>query len=71
MSAPTASQGAGGTFSVCSFRYVHAFTRTRRQDEADPAFEKMLTRVGHLCPYTEETSRTAEQLGLFPRLSRV
>ncbi|MFB6940381.1 MULTISPECIES: hypothetical protein [unclassified Streptomyces] len=56
---------AGGTLSICSFRCVQALTRTRCRGEACPAFEKMLTRVGHLGPYAEETSHTAEQLGLF------
>lgn len=42
-SSPDGLDGAEGTFSMCSFWYVEALTRTRRLEEARLALEKMFT----------------------------
>jgi GH15 family glucan-1,4-alpha-glucosidase len=63
---PDGVRGEEGTFSVCSFWYVEALTRTGRLEEARLAFEKMLTYANHLGLYAEQISRTGEQQGNFP-----
>jgi GH15 family glucan-1,4-alpha-glucosidase len=64
---PDGVRGEEGTFSACSFWYVEALTRAGRLDEARLAFEKMLTYANHLGPCAEQSSRTGEQQGNFPR----
>ncbi len=64
---PDGLRGAEGTFSICSFWYVEALTRSGRVDEARLAFEKMLTYANHLGLYAEQISRTGEQQGNFPQ----
>jgi len=64
---PDGLRGAEGTFSICSFWYVEALTRSGRIDEARLAFEKMLTYANHLGLYAEQISRTGEQQGNFPQ----
>ncbi|WP_433605723.1 glycoside hydrolase family 15 protein [Dactylosporangium sp. CA-139114] len=68
---PTSGQdglhGEEGTFSICSFWYVEALTRAGRLDEAQLAFEKMLTYANHLGLYAEQIARTGEQQGNSPQ----
>jgi GH15 family glucan-1,4-alpha-glucosidase len=64
---PDGLRGREGTFSICSFWYVEALTRSGRIDEARLAFEKMLTYANHLGLYAEQISQTGEQQGNFPQ----
>ena len=64
---PDGLQGSEGTFSMCTFWYVDALTRTGRLDDARLVFEKMLTYANHLGLYGEELAQTGEQLGNFPQ----
>jgi GH15 family glucan-1,4-alpha-glucosidase len=64
---PDGLHGEEGTFSLCSFWYVEALARAGRLDEAQLAFEKMLTYANHLGLYGEQISRTGEQQGNFPQ----
>ena len=68
---PTASPdglpGEEGTFSLCSFFYVGALTDAGRLDEAQYAFEKMLTYGNHVGLFAEEIDPTGLQLGNFPQ----
>jgi GH15 family glucan-1,4-alpha-glucosidase len=64
---PDGLRGGEGTFSACSFWYVEALTRAGRLDEAQLAFEKMLTYGNHLGLYAEQISRAGEQQGNFPQ----
>lgn len=66
---PDGLRGTEGTFSICSFWYVEALARAGRLEEAQLAFEKMLTYANHLGLYAEEIGPTGEQLGNFPRRS--
>jgi GH15 family glucan-1,4-alpha-glucosidase len=59
--------GDEGTFSLCSFWYVEALTRTGRLDEARLALEKMFTYANHLGLYAEQVGLTGDQLGNFPQ----
>ena len=56
-----------GTFSLCSFWYVEALTRTGRLEEARLALEKMFTYANPLGLYAEQVGITGEQLGNFPQ----
>jgi GH15 family glucan-1,4-alpha-glucosidase len=64
---PDGLQGSEGTFSMCTFWYVDALTRTGRLDDARLVFEKMLTYDNHLGLFGEELGETGEQLGNFPQ----
>jgi GH15 family glucan-1,4-alpha-glucosidase len=64
---PDGLQGSEGTFSMCTFWYVDALTRTGRLDDARLVFEKMLTYDNHIGLYGEELGETGEQLGNFPQ----
>jgi GH15 family glucan-1,4-alpha-glucosidase len=64
---PDGLRGEEGTFSACSFWYVGALTGAGRLDEAQLAFEKMLTHANHLGLYAEQISLTGEQQGNFPQ----
>ena len=59
--------GPEGTFSLCSFWYVEALTRTGRLDDARLALEKMFTYANHLGLYAEQVGLTGQQLGNFPQ----
>ena len=66
----TASDGVAGgegTFSLCSFWYVEALTRTGRIAEARLALEKMMTYANHLGLFAEQIGLNGEQLGNFPQ----
>ncbi|MFF4230514.1 glycoside hydrolase family 15 protein [Streptomyces sp. NPDC001820] len=64
---PDGLRGEEGTFSICSFWYVEALSRAGRLEDAQLAFEKMLTYANHLGLYAEEIGRTGEQRGNFPQ----
>jgi GH15 family glucan-1,4-alpha-glucosidase len=64
---PDGLRGSEGTFSMCTFWYVDALTRTGRLDEARLVFEKMLTYANHIGLFAEEIGTTGEQLGNFPQ----
>jgi GH15 family glucan-1,4-alpha-glucosidase len=64
---PDGLPGAEGTFSLCSFFYVHALTTAGRLEEARYAFEKMSTYANHLGLYAEEIDPNGVQLGNFPQ----
>ncbi|WP_433063646.1 glycoside hydrolase family 15 protein [Dactylosporangium sp. CS-033363] len=67
LKSPDGLAGAEGTFSMCTFWYVDALTRSGRVDEAQLTFEKMLTYSNHVGLYAEEIGPTGEQLGNFPQ----
>jgi GH15 family glucan-1,4-alpha-glucosidase len=64
---PDGLQGHEGTFSICTFWYVDALTRSGRVDDARLVFDKMLTYANHLGLFSEEIGLTGEQLGNFPQ----
>jgi GH15 family glucan-1,4-alpha-glucosidase len=64
---PDGIKGREGTFSLCSFWYVEALTRTGRLDEARLALEKMFTYANHLGLYAEQIGLAGDQLGNFPQ----
>jgi GH15 family glucan-1,4-alpha-glucosidase len=64
---PDGLDGHEGTFSICSFWYVEALTRSGRLEEARLAFEKMLTYANHAGLYAEEIGPSGELLGNFPQ----
>jgi GH15 family glucan-1,4-alpha-glucosidase len=64
--------GAEGAFSMCTFWLVEALTRAGVYDKkylvrAINLFENMLTFSNHLCMFSEEISRSGEQLGNTPQ----
>jgi GH15 family glucan-1,4-alpha-glucosidase len=65
--APDGLVGSEGTFSLCSFFYVDALARAGRLEEAQYAFEKMLTYANHLGLYSEEIDPSGRQIGNFPQ----
>jgi GH15 family glucan-1,4-alpha-glucosidase len=64
---PDGLRGSEGTFSLCTFVYVDALTRSGRLEEARTTFEKMLTYANHVGLYSEEIALTGEQIGNFPQ----
>ncbi len=64
---PDGLQGSEGTFSLCSFFYVDALSRAGRLEEAQYAFEKMLTYANHVGLYSEEIDPSGRQIGNFPQ----
>jgi len=64
---PDGLPGEEGTFSLCSFLYVCALTDAGRLDQAQYAFEKMLTYGNHLGLFAEEIDPAGLQLGNFPQ----
>ena len=64
---PDGLPGAEGTFSLCSFFYVNALADAGRIEEAQYAFEKMLTYGNHLGLFAEEIDPAGLQLGNFPQ----
>ncbi|MGY1747530.1 glycoside hydrolase family 15 protein [Blastococcus sp. SYSU D00695] len=64
---PDGLRGSEGTFSLCTFAYVDALTRSGRLEDARTAFEKMLTYGNHVGLYSEEIALTGEQIGNFPQ----
>ncbi|MFH8487607.1 glycoside hydrolase family 15 protein [Streptomyces longisporoflavus] len=65
--APDALDGTEGTFSICSFWWVEALTRSGRIEEARLALEKTFTFANHVGLYAEQIGTTGEQLGNFPQ----
>ncbi|TMM19634.1 MAG: glycoside hydrolase family 15 protein [Actinobacteria bacterium] len=64
---PDGLQGSEGTFSLCSFFFVDALARAGRLEEAQYAFEKMLTYSNHVGLYSEEIDASGRQIGNFPQ----
>ncbi|MFJ4699867.1 glycoside hydrolase family 15 protein [Streptomyces sp. NPDC088768] len=64
---PDGLEGAEGTFSICSFWWVEALTRTGDVEGARLALEKMFTYANHVGLYAEQIGPTGEQLGNFPQ----
>ncbi len=64
---PDGLRGSEGTFSICTFWYVDALTRSGRLEMARLTFEKMFTYANHLGLFAEEIGITGEQLGNFPQ----
>jgi GH15 family glucan-1,4-alpha-glucosidase len=64
---PDGLRGSEGTFSLCTFFYVDALTRSGRLEDAQLVFEKMLTYSNHVGLFSEEIGLTGEQLGNFPQ----
>ncbi|WP_329129517.1 glycoside hydrolase family 15 protein [Streptomyces sp. NBC_01476] len=56
-----------GTFSICSFWWVEALTRTGQIARARLALEKTFTYANHLGLYAEQIGMTGEHLGNFPQ----
>jgi len=64
---PDGLRGSEGTFSICTFWYVDALTRSGRLDDARLVFDKMMSYANHLGLFSEEIGLTGEQLGNFPQ----
>jgi GH15 family glucan-1,4-alpha-glucosidase len=64
---PDGLEGDEETFSMCSFWYVECLARAGRLEEAQTAFEKMLTYANHTGLYSEQIGRSGELLGNFPQ----
>lgn len=64
---PDGLAGQEATFSMCSFWWVEALARAGRLNQAQLAFEKMLSYANHVGLYSEEIGPTGEQLGNFPQ----
>ncbi|MGJ4843208.1 glycoside hydrolase family 15 protein [Leifsonia sp. Le1] len=64
---PDGLPGEEGTFSLCSFFYVIALADADRIEEAQYAFEKMLTYGNHVGLFAEEIDPAGRQLGNFPQ----
>ncbi len=65
--APDGLDGTEGTFTICSFWWVEALTRSGRIDEGRLALEKIFTFANHVGLYAEQIGTTGEQLGNFPQ----
>jgi GH15 family glucan-1,4-alpha-glucosidase len=65
--APDGLDGEEGTFSMCTFWYVECLARAGYHEEAQLAFEKMLTYANHLGLYSEQIGSSGELLGNFPQ----
>lgn len=68
---PDGLRGSEGTFSLCTFLYVDALARAGRLPQARYTFEKMQTHANHVGLFAEEIGPSGEQLGNFPRRSRI
>ncbi len=64
---PDGLDGDEGTFTMCTFWLVEAFTRMGRLDDARFLFERMLGYASPLGLYAEETAPTGDLLGNFPQ----
>ncbi len=65
--APDGLSGVEGTFSICSFWWVEALTRTGQVERARLTLEKTFTYANHLGLYAEQIGMTGEHLGNFPQ----
>ena len=52
---------------MCSFFFVDALARAGHLEEAQYAFEKMLTYSNHVGLYSEEIDPSGRQIGNFPQ----
>jgi GH15 family glucan-1,4-alpha-glucosidase len=58
----------GATFTVCGFWYVEALARLGFKEQAEKAFERMLSHSNHVGLFAEDLDPvTYEQLGNFPQ----
>jgi GH15 family glucan-1,4-alpha-glucosidase len=64
---PDGLEGTEGTFTMCTFWLVEAFTRMGKLDDARFLFERMLGYASPLGLYAEETGPTGDLLGNFPQ----
>lgn len=64
---PDGLDGNEGTFTMCTFWLVEAFTRMGRLEDARFLFERMLGYASPLGLYAEETGPTGDLLGNFPQ----
>ncbi|WP_103501702.1 glycoside hydrolase family 15 protein, partial [Streptomyces sp. SM14] len=64
---PDGLAGSEGTFSICSFWWVEALTRTGQVEQARLALEKIFTYANHVGLYAEQIGLTGEHLGNFPQ----
>jgi GH15 family glucan-1,4-alpha-glucosidase len=64
---PDGLTGVEGTFSICSFWWVEALTRTGQIERARLSLEKTFTYANHLGLYAEQIGMTGEHLGNFPQ----
>ncbi|WP_209311216.1 glycoside hydrolase family 15 protein [Streptomyces spiramenti] len=64
---PDGLSGEEGTFSICSFWWVEALTRTGQVERARLALEKIFTYANHTGLYAEQIGLTGEHLGNFPQ----
>ncbi|MFK0168701.1 glycoside hydrolase family 15 protein [Streptomyces sp. NPDC090306] len=64
---PDGLDGTEGTFSICSFWWVEALTRTGQTEHARLALEKVFTYANHVGLYAEQIGLTGEHLGNFPQ----
>ncbi len=61
-------QDHAATFTVCGFWYVEALARLGHIEEAEAAFEKMLSYSNHVGLFSEDLDpKTGAQLGNFPQ----
>lgn len=60
-------KGTEGTFSMCSFWYIHCLSLSGELDKALLYFEKMIGYANHLGLYAEQLGFSGEQLGNFPQ----
>lgn len=67
VASPDGLDGAEGTFTMCTFWLVEAYTRMGRLDDARFLFERMLGYASPLGLYAEETGPTGDLLGNFPQ----
>jgi GH15 family glucan-1,4-alpha-glucosidase len=66
---PDGLDGDEGTFSMCSFWYVECLARAGRLEQAQLAFEKMLTYANHLGLYSEQIAPAASCSATSPKRS--
>jgi GH15 family glucan-1,4-alpha-glucosidase len=59
--------GDEGTFTACSFWLIECLARSGQVEKAELMFDNVLGYANHLGLYSEELSRSGEQLGNFPQ----
>jgi GH15 family glucan-1,4-alpha-glucosidase len=67
--APDGLDGEEGTFSMCSFWQVECLARAGYLEEAQLAFEEMLTYANHLGFYSEQIGSSGSCSATFPKPS--
>lgn len=59
--------GDEGTFTACSFWLIECLARSGQVEKAELMFDNVLGYANHLGLFSEELSRSGEQLGNFPQ----